>query len=873
MHNRQGFYLFLIICLLAGGGLYFATHFLRESTRHSFQYDRLDSITNALQMRHLSTVMAVRAIAKNAGISSALMSPPSPELVATTSQMLDTMLLSIGGELAFLLNKDGVVVLSSYYARMSIIGNNYAYRPYFQHGMLGEEDLYPALGGKTATRGVYYSAPVRSPLTNEVIGVMAVKRPIDDWTAVLKGAGMPACIVSPDGVIFDASEPSWILRTRADVPASLRKRIIESRQFGDKGLEALEWFRPGPDISIDHRLHHVAKKPIFLPDWWLVTMFPANRMVALPSAVYMALIGVAVVLLLLSVLSMGLFRNVERKRNLEKELRNVNTSLESTILAKTSELLERNAELNKLSVALAQSPSIIIITDLGGNIEYVNPVFLATTGYSREEVIGQNPRILKSGEMSDAEYARLWRTITSGDVWRGEFHNKRKDGTLYWEYAVIGPIRDEQGTIVNYLGVKEDITNRKAAEEQVRWLARFPSENPSPVIRVSFDGDLLYINSAASAISGVLLDDSGKHLTDDWLAFTGMVASSGMPVRKEIHAGEQVFASTFSPVIEDRYVNIYALDVTEQIQTSRALRKSNDALIELNRELQLNHKKLIQSEKLASLGQLAAGVAHEINNPVGFVMSNLGTMAEYIMTFEQIVKQSNAIQQAALNNSPKELKAALDGLAKVYKDENIDFVMEDAALLVHESREGIERVRDIVLNLKSFGRVDDMGVKEFQINDALESSLKMVWNELKYRCEVVREFGELPRYRGLEGQLKQVFVNLLVNASHAIESKGTVTIRTACKDQVIRIEVADTGCGIPQEHLAMLFDPFFTTKPVGKGTGLGLSIVHGIIARHNGEIHVTSEVGQGTTFAITLPAEGITDDDLRAEFVNSEMQV
>jgi len=277
------------------------------------------------------------------------------------------------------------------------------------------------------------------------------------------------------------------------------------------------------------------------------------------------------------------------------------------------------------------------------------------------------------------------------------------------------------------------------------------------------------------------------------------------------------------------------------------LAEKNRELNTAYEDLKASQAKLLQQEKMASIGQLAAGVAHEINNPMGFVTSNLGSLAKYLKRLEEfLARQSEFVGQCA---DP----AQATELGRLRKELKIDFIMADSAALIQESLDGADRVRTIVQNLKSFSRVDQAQENLADINQCLEDTINIIWNELKYKCEVKKEYGELPPTRCFPQQLNQVFMNLLMNAAQAIAEKGTITIRTWAGRDEIRVAISDTGCGIAPEHLNRLFEPFFTTKEVGKGTGLGLAISYDIIKKHGGRIEVASAPGEGTTFTVGLP--------------------
>jgi two-component system, NtrC family, sensor kinase len=285
---------------------------------------------------------------------------------------------------------------------------------------------------------------------------------------------------------------------------------------------------------------------------------------------------------------------------------------------------------------------------------------------------------------------------------------------------------------------------------------------------------------------------------------------------------------------------------TTQLQD---LLRANEALTVLNARLSATQDKLVQSEKLASIGQLAAGVAHEINNPIGYIFSNFGTLEKYLDQLFQMLSAYEAAEPAlAATPHGAQLKALRDEI-------ELDYLKEDIPTLMTESREGITRVRKIVQDLKDFSRVD--ASQEWvwaNLHRGIDSTLNIVNNEIKYKADVVREYGEIPDVECLPSELNQVFMNLLVNAAHAITAeRGTITIRSGVDQDHVWVEVADNGSGIPKDIVGRIFDPFFTTKPVGKGTGLGLSLSYGIVKKHHGHIEVSSQPGEGTTFRISVP--------------------
>jgi two-component system, NtrC family, sensor kinase len=281
------------------------------------------------------------------------------------------------------------------------------------------------------------------------------------------------------------------------------------------------------------------------------------------------------------------------------------------------------------------------------------------------------------------------------------------------------------------------------------------------------------------------------------------------------------------------------------------------SLAEQNRALRETQAALVQSEKLASLGQLAAGVAHEINNPIAYVSNNLAVLERDMRGVMELLEKHRE-GRASLARVEPELAAEATRL-----EEEIDlgYIQENAGRQFEKSLDGLKRVRDIVKNLRDFARLDEAEFKEADLNVALESTLEIVGHEIKKKSiRVTTRFGELPPVLCHPGKVNQVFLNLFMNAVQACESNGTIEIRTRAEPAssppaAVVIEVEDNGCGIRPEHLPHLFEPFFTTKPVGQGTGLGLSVSYGIIRDHGGEIQVESEVGRGSIFRVRLPVK------------------
>lgn len=304
-------------------------------------------------------------------------------------------------------------------------------------------------------------------------------------------------------------------------------------------------------------------------------------------------------------------------------------------------------------------------------------------------------------------------------------------------------------------------------------------------------------------------------------------------------------------LLEDKSLELYMSNKDLEAYGNE-LAKQKEQLQKKVEELQQAKSQLVQSEKMAAVGQLAAGIAHEINNPVGFISSNLGSLNEYLEAIQKVLlKQAACIDKLSEEGcSGAEVIQELEALKKKV---DLGFILSDIEQLMSDSIEGTQRVKGIVADLSDFSHVDEPELAREDINQLLEKTINVAWNELKYKADIKRGFGDLPKIMCNGGKLAQAFLNLLVNAAQAIESKGVITIRTGRDGARVWVTIADTGSGIPEPILSKVFDPFFTTKDVGSGTGLGLHMVQNVIDSHSGTIDISSELGKGTVFRLTLP--------------------
>jgi len=405
--------------------------------------------------------------------------------------------------------------------------------------------------------------------------------------------------------------------------------------------------------------------------------------------------------------------------------------------------------------------------------------------------------------------------------------------------------------------------------------ALFEATQTGLIIVNTQTGQVLDANSAAGRLLGWDPDEMLGQLISTFMPSPGEEDGPCLALREQsgdapvdmFHQGGHSIAALQSVTQLEAsggqdLVVVSFLDVTAHKAAEQELKRSHDQLGQAHVQLKKHKDQIVQSEKLASIGQLAAGVAHEINNPVGYVTSNLGTIQDYCLILSDLLTRYGRLDSLPLE--PGEPRQTLQAeIAALKEEEDLAFILADLPGVLEESREGVQRVTEIVQNLKSFARDDAMAKGPMDINEGVESMIKMVWNELKYKCSLEKDLGEVPVVQGHAGQVNQVIMNMLVNASQAMPDEGgVVTVGTAVVGEDLEIRIQDNGSGMDEDTVSRIFDPFFTTKDVGKGTGLGLSISHGIISDHNGRIEVESTPGAGTTFRIYLPLAGCPEEDL-----------
>lgn len=489
------------------------------------------------------------------------------------------------------------------------------------------------------------------------------------------------------------------------------------------------------------------------------------------------------------------------------------------------EMLKKNQE--EMQIIMDSSPIMIFYKDCENRFIRVNKTLAEVTGLPKEAMEGKTmyeiyPNQAKYFWEDDKE------VIASGIPKIGIIEQVDTPTGRRWAQTDKIPYKDATGRIIGIIGFAVDITERKNAEESIRSIALFPEENPSPVLRIGVDGELLYSNRSSEPILEEWLADYGKDVPDSLRRCVEDALASGLSVKYQVVVCGRDISFQVCPVSERNYANLYGWDITERMQAEEAQRQSEKQLLAINdelerrverrtQELQESQSHYLHAEKLSAIGKLSASIAHEFNNPLQGIMSILKGLKK----------------RAILEEEDRELLNAAIG----------------------ES----ERIKNLIRSLQDFNRPSSGRKVMMDVHKSIDSLLLLCKSDFKSkRISTAINYAErLPQILAIPDQIKQVFLNLLTNAADAcFQPGGVITISTRLEEQRVAVAIKDTGIGITSERMGLIFQPFYTTKPAVKGTGLGLSVCHGIVQTHQGEIRVESRPGEGSTFTVLLPTKG-----------------
>ncbi|WP_346289696.1 PAS domain S-box protein [Sphaerothrix gracilis] len=565
-------------------------------------------------------------------------------------------------------------------------------------------------------------------------------------------------------------------------------------------------------------------------------------------------------------------------------------------LSDISDRKQFEAKLQLWQQAVKASSNAIVISDARQPempIIYANPAFVQQTGYSEAATLGRNCRFLQGEDSNQPGLQQLRLAIQAATSCTVLLRNYRQDGTLFWNELTISPIFDDKGTLTHFVGIQNDITEHKLTEEALKrqqlQLSSLLDNIPHIAWLKDAESRFIAVNkpfslacnrsSTAELVNQTDLDVWPLKLAQQYRQDDQAVMQSRQQKRVEEKLetadGSIRWIETIkTPIFDDEAAVIgtvgIAMDVTERKQAEDTLRQSEaqfrqQAQVLQNTlvKLQQAQSQMIQSEKMSSLGQLVAGVAHEINNPVSFIYGNIDYAKQYVQDLLELVTLYRAQPPNAENRRFQQKADAIE----------LDFLIQDLPQLLDSIAVGAERIRQIVLSLRTFSRMDEADKKEVDIHAGIDSTLMLLAHRLKAQADrseiaVICDYGNLPAIECYAGQLNQVFMNILANAIDALEEAnesnglpycqqkaGQIRIRTEqTAANRVTIRITDNGPGVPQSICSDLFNPFFTTKPIGKGTGMGLALCYQIIVeRHGGQLTLNPETQQGAEFVIEIP--------------------
>jgi PAS domain S-box-containing protein len=506
-------------------------------------------------------------------------------------------------------------------------------------------------------------------------------------------------------------------------------------------------------------------------------------------------------------------------------------------------------------------PAALAVVDANGCLVTVNPEFSRCFGVAPREAAGRPyASVLPAELLASGAVATLLERVAAGRAPAPRIARVADGAAGERSFDVRAQRLDDEGRVLLVLA---EVTRTEALSKQVDDLRRY-NENiiqnmNSALVVVDPQGVVGYANPAAERILGASPEElRGASL---WRWFEG--ALRGRLVERTLREGVR-FRGAEGLIVRGSGERVPIGTSCSPLVDREGVRRGAVVIFQDLTEIKQLQRQVLQAEKMASIGQLAAGVAHEINNPMGFIHANLFQLGEYIQDLTRVFEEVQALRKACATGSLGEVNRAAERVEAIAGEVDADYLLEDCSKAVRESLEGSERIRHIVQDLRAFSHPDGSERSDADVNECLDSTANIVWTMMKHVVVLTKEYQDLPRVRCFPMQLKQVFMNLLVNAYQAIEEAGRprageIRLRTRAVPSGVVVEVADDGVGIDAQHLHRIFDPFFTTKEVGVGTGLGLSIAYNIVKRHGGTLRVESEAGAGTRFEIFLPRSGGED--------------
>ncbi len=525
------------------------------------------------------------------------------------------------------------------------------------------------------------------------------------------------------------------------------------------------------------------------------------------------------------------------------------------ICTDVTQMKRTEEQLRLQATALENAADGIYITDREGRILWANSSMGRISGYSMAELIGATSKLLDCGMHTAGFFDELWKTLLGGQPWSGEIICRRKNGEVFTGETAITPVPDESGQISHFVAIQRDISPRKLLEEEMFRIYSAVAGALDGILLVSPENKPLFANKAFTSLLGYTLKDLPPQVFEQMavhedpgqssggLTTTSQIdlpASGGRVVPLEIRSWSVIGASG---------VNFGRVFFLRDLSDERRRHK----------EQTLMEVRLRQAQKLEAIGQLAAGIAHEINTPIQFVGGNVSFLQGVFGDLLRLVDAQRAVIERS--STPEDRR----GIELLCEEIELDYIRDEVPTTFSQSTEGIQRISDIVKAMKDFSHPGTKSRRHMNLNKAVNDAVIVARNEWKYHSEVTVELDPaLPTVPALPGEVNQVLLNILVNASHAVtdavtkglRERGQISIRTEHDTREARVRIRDNGTGIPADIQHRVFEPFFTTKEVGKGTGQGLTIAYDVIVRkHGGQLSFDSRPGEGTEFIIALPLQ------------------
>ncbi|WP_461209321.1 ATP-binding protein [Desulfocurvus sp. DL9XJH121] len=834
----SAFVLFLVILSLALGVISLVTlHLLAQDNLRSSHRQDMEILSKQMEHNLKQRMEVIRTLAHNKLAADVLQGEAGQDnhdirlALNTANEVMHSELIAV-------YDRSGTIVSSSDNKAASTTGNNYSFRPYVHQSLRGETAVFPAFGAVTRSRGLYLSAPVYVDGEPMPLGLIMLKIGIEEVEGLLKETEDPTAVVSPEGVIFASNQPGWLYHSIRPLGGSAMENIKRTRQFGPNDIKPLDFDLDRQRVTMDDQEYLVATVPYPVRGWRIVSCRLATPVAPIPMLHKVLLVLTLSVTGGLAVLVFFLLANIQRRRRTESRLRRAEEKYHGIFKNAAMGIFQSTLE----GAYMEASPSLARI------LGYRDPQHLmeSVSDIGRDVYLDPNEREAFIARLGMEQKIDGYETLV-----------RRRDGGIIrvsMSCRLVSNARDERPFLEGSL---LDITEQRRAEEALRRehaiVSRIMETSPLGIILADTSGAITFANSRAEDIlalaragdggagyaqpAALMTDMDGTPLSQEEIFVTRALPHGGQPqdarVVLERPGRDQVFLALHTaPLLDPRGRLTETVTIFEDIS----------AKILVEREEAKRQQQLVQADRMISLGILTSGVAHEINNPNTFIMSNAQLFAE----------------------AWQETGAILDE----YHRDNGDFVIgglpyskfrEKVPVLCSRILEGAVRIQRIVKELRTYSRQSTVeALVPVQVNEVIQSAEILLGSMIR-KCtdNFSLELADgLPLVRADFQRLEQVVINVVQNACQALTGPGrAIHVRTALEAGFVVLECRDQGVGIPENQLGHVTDPFFTTKRDTGGTGLGLSISLSIVREFGGSLEFDSRPGEGTTVRIRIPAD------------------